>query len=89
MKWTRFYIECNAQAQDAISELMMENGAGGLQIDDEPSQGTVTLSTYFEGQVKLESLKQKMKEAINQLPKYGLDAGHYKIASEVLDDGQC
>jgi len=88
LKWTRFYIECNAQAQDAISELMMENGAGGLQIDDEPSQGTVTLSTYFEGQVKLESLKQKMKEAINQLPKYGLDAGHYKIASEVLDDGQ-
>ena len=35
MEWTELVVETTLEASDAVVENLMQNGAGGVQFDDE------------------------------------------------------
>lgn len=88
MKWTRLYVRCSLQAQEAVSNLLLENGAGGIQIDDAPTTQQIVLATYFDNDEVTAPLIEKLTSALERLKEYGLDPGTYQIGTENLDDSQ-
>ncbi len=44
MKWTRISIDTSLEAEDALSDLLIQMGSGGVQIEDNSSNlGKITL----------------------------------------------
>lgn len=86
MKWTKLYIKCSQEVQEAVGNLLVENGAGGIEVSDSKETNYVILATYFSDRSLVEPLAEKMRQRIEQLPQYGLKPGDYEIGTEQLDD---
>ena len=44
MEWTELVVETTLEASDAVVEILMQNGAGGVQFDDENGNLNADLS---------------------------------------------
>lgn len=86
MKWNKLAIKCSTEAQEAVSNLLVENGAEGIEVDEAQQSGYVVLATYFTEETAVEPLAQKMGNSIEQLPQFGLEPGEFEITIQQLDD---
>ncbi|GBG95001.1 ribosomal protein L11 methyltransferase [Ligilactobacillus salitolerans] len=86
MKWNKLSVRCTVETQEAVSNILIENGAEGLQIEDEPTQEMVSLDTYFAEDFDLIPLVARIKEQIANLAEFGLDPGDFQVGTEQLDD---
>ena len=47
MEWNELSVTTTNEAIDAVVNILMENGAGGVQIDDSEGLEKVKVITYF------------------------------------------
>ena len=72
MRWAEIRVETTAQAQDAVANLMMENGCGGTAIQGD---APVIVSCYLPVDDQLEQRLLRMESGIKDLPKFGITIG--------------
>lgn len=83
MQWAEISVETTPQAQDAVSNLMMENGCGGTMIQGD---APVVVTCYLPVDDRVEDRLLRIKSAINDLPKFGLDSGSGEITVKYAED---
>jgi len=88
MKWIRFTIETSREAEDIISNLLMEMGAGGVQIEEagKPDSGEVLLKAYFPLDDKVEGRVRELTELLENMRNLNIAAGSGRISLESLDE---
>ena len=85
MDWIKLAITTTNEASEAVINILMENGAGGVQIEDEDLENVV-LSTYFPAEQALEELIYELKQKITHLSDFGLNPGKAQVELMELDD---
>ena len=83
MRWAEIGIETTAQAQDAVAELLMENGCGGTAISGD---APVLVKCYLPVDDRLEERLLSIKARIKDLPGFGLEAGSGEITVRYAGD---
>ena len=56
MEWNELSVTTTNEAIDAVVNILMENGAGGVQIDDSEGLEKVKVITYFPSKLGLVEL---------------------------------
>lgn len=85
MDWIKLTVTTTNEASEAVINLLMENGAGGVEIDDS-DLSQVELATYFQAQAGLVELLPELEQKIAQLREFGLDPGKGTVKLAELDD---
>ncbi|MCI5941663.1 MAG: 50S ribosomal protein L11 methyltransferase [Ligilactobacillus animalis] len=85
MDWIKLTVTTTNEANEAVINLLMENGAGGVEIDDS-DLSQVELATYFQAQAGLVELLPELEQKIAQLREFGLDPGKGTVKLAELDD---
>lgn len=85
MDWIKLTVTTTNEASEAVINLLMENGAGGVEIDDS-DLSQVELATYFQAQAGLIELLPELEQKIAQLREFGLDPGKGTVELAELDD---
>lgn len=83
MKWAEIQVETTAQAQDAITNLMMDNGCGGTVTEGE---APVVIRCYLPVDDRLEDRLLSIKARINELPGFGLEPGSRDVTVKYAED---
>ncbi|SEM65731.1 ribosomal protein L11 methyltransferase [Ligilactobacillus sp. WC1T17] len=86
MEWTELTVETTLEASDAVINLLMENGAGGVQIDDKAGDDDVKIITYFPAKVALAELAQDLQQKVQLLRQFNLNPGKAKVYLTKEDD---
>ena len=86
MDWTELVVETTNEAIDAVTNILMENEAGGVQIDDD-DLNDVRIITYFPANVNVAEKVPELEMQIKGLSRFGIDSGKATVKlSDVNDD---
>ena len=86
MDWTELVVETTNEAIDAVTNILMENDAGGVQIDDN-DLNDVRIITYFPANVNVAEKVPELEMQIKGLSQFGIDPGKATVKlSDVNDD---
>lgn len=86
MDWTELVVETTNEAIDAVTNILMENEAGGVQIDDN-DLNDVRIITYFPANVNVAEKVPELEMQIKGLSQFGIDPGKATVKlSDVNDD---
>ena len=86
MDWTELVVEITNEAIDAVTNILMENEAGGVQIDDN-DLNDVRIITYFPANVNVAEKVPELEMQIKGLSQFGIDPGKATVKlSDVNDD---
>ena len=86
MDWTELVVETTNEAIDAVTNILMENEAGGVQIDDD-DLNDVRIITYFPANVNVAEKVPELEMQIKRLSQFGIDPGKATVKlSDVNDD---
>lgn len=86
MDWTELVVETTNEAIDAVTNILMENKAGGVQIDDD-DLNDVRIITYFPANVNVAEKVPELEMQIKGLSRFGIDPGKATVKlSDVNDD---
>jgi len=83
MRWAEIQVETTAQAQDAVGNIMLENGCGGIAIQGE---APVLVRCYLPVDDRLEERLLRIQAAIAGLPGFGLEIGSGKVAIGYVEE---
>ena len=83
MRWAEIQVETTAQAQEAVANLMIENGCGGTAIQGE---APVLVTCYLPVDDRLEERLLRMAARIKDLPRFGLDIGPGEITIKYAEE---
>lgn len=86
MKWTKLVVQTTNEAIDAVTNILMENGAEGVQIDDSNGLMNIAVITYFSVDINSDEFTYELQARINNLTKYGLNPGKAKVELTTVDD---
>ena len=86
MDWTELVVETTNEAIDAVTNILMENEAGGVQIYDS-DLNDVRIITYFPANVNVAEKVPELEMQIKGLSQFGIDPGKATVKlSDVNDD---
>lgn len=85
MEWNRLTVTTSNEAVAAVSNLLMEKKAGGIQIEDSDPKA-VKVITYFPADAAVAELISELREEVKGLASFGLNPGAAKV--ELDDVGQ-
>lgn len=74
------------EAVPAVSNILMEQDAQGLQIDDNHEDGTAAVITYFPEQVDINKIKQVVEDKTKALTEFGLNPGNVKVLVSDIEE---
>ena len=83
MRWAEIQVETTAQAQDAVGNIMFENGCGGIAIQGE---APVLVTCYLPVDDRLEERLLRMENGIKAVPRFGLDIGSGEITIKYAEE---
>ncbi len=83
MRWAEITVETTPQAQDAVSNLMIENGCTGTAIQGEEP---ITVKCYLPVDDRLEDRLLNMRERLVELPEFGLEIGTGELTIVYAED---
>jgi len=83
MRWAEIEVETTAEAQDAVANLMIENGCGGAAITGE---APVLLRCYLPVDDRLEDRLLRIQSGAKNLAGFGLDAGPAEVTVKYAED---
>ncbi|KRL81326.1 50S ribosomal protein L11 methyltransferase [Ligilactobacillus equi] len=86
MEWIKLEVVTTNEASEAAANILMENGAGGVQFDDERSDDNVALITYFQENEASPELVQELTVKIQALSDFGLNPGPATVTIETTND---
>ncbi|MFK5676361.1 50S ribosomal protein L11 methyltransferase [Ligilactobacillus sp. LYQ60] len=84
MKWNEVRVVTTAEAADAVTNILMTNGAGGVQVDDAGTE--YQLITYFPATTALPEVVTQIETQVQGLTQYGLNPGRGKVSVCSRDD---
>ena len=83
MQWAEIQVETTAQAQDAVSNLLIENGCGGTVIEGE---APAVVRCYLPVDDRLEQRLLHIQAGIKGLAGFGLDPGTAEITVKYAEE---
>ncbi|HEY3297677.1 MAG TPA: 50S ribosomal protein L11 methyltransferase [Armatimonadota bacterium] len=83
MRWAEISVETNDQGRDAVSNLMIENGCGGVVISNE---APIVVKGYLPVDDRLEDRLLRIKAGTADLPKFGLEIGSGEMTITYAED---
>jgi ribosomal protein L11 methyltransferase len=83
MRWAEIQVDTTAQAQEAVANLMMESGCGGVAIQGE---APIAVTCYLPVDDRLEQKLIQMRDSINSLPSYGIETGGGEVTIRYAED---
>ena len=86
MEWTELVVETTLEASDAVVEILMQNGAGGVQFDDENGNDDLKIITYFPESKPVVELSRDLKQKVLGLADFGLNPGKASVFVKTNDD---
>lgn len=84
MKWNEVRVATTAEAADAVTNILMTNGAGGVQVDDSGTEYQII--TYFPATPALPEIVTQIETQVRGLTQYGLNPGKGKVSVRSRDD---
>lgn len=84
MKWNEVRVATTAEAADAVTNILMTNGAGGVQVDDSGTEYQII--TYFPATPALPEIVTQIETQVRGLTRYGLNPGKGKVSVRSRDD---
>ena len=81
MKWVELTVHTSLLAEDAVANILIEEGSGGVAISEQPnrSRPTRAVQAYFPVNDDLESRLLRVKTRIRDLRGFGLDPSPGKM----------
>ena len=87
MKWVQISIETSKEAEDALSNLLMEMGSGGAQIDDDRlNSNKVTVTAYFPPDDTVGERISKISKLLRDMRELNINVGMGRISIKNLDE---
>lgn len=83
MRWADIQVTTTPQAQDAVANIMMENGCGGVAIQGE---GPLAVTCYLPVDDQLEQRLLLIRSGIRELPDLGIDVGEGDITVKYAEE---
>ncbi len=85
MKWACISIQTSIEAEDAISNLLMDLGSDGIQIDYGNGY-SVILKSYFPPDDMMGERISRVQALLENMQALGIDAGPGRISISNLDE---
>lgn len=86
MEWTELVVETTNEAIEAVTNILMENEAGGVQIDDQNGIKDVRIITYFPENINIIEKVPELESRIKGLTQFGLNPGKAKVSLKDVND---
>lgn len=87
MRWIRISIETSQECEDALSNLLMEMGSGGVQIDNgESNPDKISVTAYFPPDDMIGERVSKITALLQNLRKMNMEVGNGRVTIESLDE---
>ncbi|USS85409.1 50S ribosomal protein L11 methyltransferase [Fructilactobacillus myrtifloralis] len=86
MSLTKVQVTTTNEAVAAVSNLLVELGAQGIQIEDQLPGDQVVVETYVDAEADVQPLLGHIQHALAQFADYGLDAGAATVTTQPVDD---
>ncbi len=86
MEWTELVVETTLEASDAVVNILMENGAGGVQFDDSQGDDDLRIITYFPESEPVAELSRDLAQRVRKLSDFGLNPGRAEVSVKTDDD---
>lgn len=83
MRWADIAVATTSQAQDAVSNLMIENGCGGVAIQGE---APVVVNCFLPVNDQIEQRLLRIQTRIKELSTFGLDVGPGEISIKYAEE---
>ena len=83
MRWADIAVATTSQAQDAVSNLMIENGCGGVAIQGE---APVVVNCFLPVNDQIEQRLLRIQTRIKELSTFGLDVGPGEITIKYAEE---
>ena len=83
MRWADIEVATTPQAQDAVSNIMMETGCGGVAIQGD---APLVVACYLPVDDQLEQRLLTIRSRIKELPDLGIDLGEGEITVKYAED---
>lgn len=85
MRWVCISIKTSIEAEDAISNLLMELDSHGVQIEDE-NRDKILLKAYFPTDDMIGQRILKIQELLENMRELGINMGSGRISIDSLDE---
>ena len=88
MRWVRISIETSRESEDALSNLLMEMGSGGVQIEDDSSisDTKVVVTAYFPPDDMIGERVSEITKLLENMRDLNIDVGAGRISLGSLDE---
>ena len=87
MEWVKISIETSHEAEDALSNLFMEMGSGGAQIEgDNSDSDRIVVSAYFPPDDMIGERVSKITELLKSMREMNIDVGAGRVSIHRLDE---
>lgn len=83
MRWADIEVTTTPQGEDAVSNIMMEAGCGGVAVEGE---APVVVRCYLPVDDQLEQRLLIIRSKVRELPDFGLDSGPGEITVKYAED---
>lgn len=84
-RWAECRVHTHPEAAEAISHLLTELGAGGVVLD-QPDDATLFVCAYFPDDQRLQERLEQVRQALEALPRFGLQAGPGRVQLRWVDE---
>lgn len=81
MEWIELTVEASAEAAEAVVNILLEEGAGGV-LEREPG----ALSAYFPADGDPSARVERVRRAVANLRRYGLEPGAVRVAARSVKE---
>lgn len=89
MKWVRISIDTSRESEDALSNLFMEMGSGGAQIEAGRSNpDRVVVSAYFPPDDMIGERVSKITGLLKDMRELGIEVGAGRVLVQGLDEAE-
>lgn len=88
MRWVRITIETSRESEDALSNLLMEMGSGGVQIEDNNiiPHTKVVVTAYFPTDDMIGERVSRITRLLENMRSLDIDVGSGRISLDRLDE---
>jgi ribosomal protein L11 methyltransferase len=85
MKWARISVETSRESADALSNLLLEMGSGGVQVEDDNSD-RVSVTAYFPPDDMIGERVSKITALLQSLREMSMDVGIGRVTMESVNE---
>jgi ribosomal protein L11 methyltransferase len=85
MRWVRVSVETSRESADALSNLLLEMGSGGVQVEDDNSD-RVSVTAYFPPDDMVGERVSKITALLQSLREMDVDVGAGRVTMEGVDE---